>query len=138
MGGRTTGSPTNNMGGPDIPVGGNFDTFNIAGNQLIFVKNAGWDNPEKWFETSSYGHKVRENMYLFLDPGSIQAPNIEILTKGAYGINRSMVETYINGLTGGSEKPLHSVDAVSFEMLKQDMIVVYNAMTCGIIHISPN
>lgn len=131
----TTGA---GMGGSDIPVGGNFDTFNIAGNQLIFVKNAGWDNPEKWFETSSYGHKVRENMYLFLDPGSIQAPNIEILTKGAYGINRSMVEAYIGGLTGGSEKPLHSVDAVSFEMLKQDMIVVYNAMTCGIIHISPN
>jgi len=138
MGGRTTGGQTNNIGGENIPVGGNFDTFNIAGNQLIFVKNPGWDDPEKWFETSSYGYKVRENMWLFLDPGSIERPNIEILTKGAYGINRSMVEVYINGLTGGTERPLHSVDAVSFEMLKQDMIVIYNTMTCGIIHISPN
>jgi hypothetical protein len=138
MGMRTNASQTNNIGGADIPVGGNFDTFNIAGNQLIFVKNTGWDDPEKWFETSASGYKVRENMWLFLDPGTVERPNIEILSKGAYGYNRSMVETYINGLTGGSEKPLHSVDAVSFEMLKQDMIVIYNTMTCGIINVSPN
>lgn len=139
MGGRSTNaSNTMTVGGESIPVGGNFDTFNVDGNQIICVKHPGWDDPEKWFETSSNGFKLRENMGLFVDPGTSEKPNIEILTKGAYGINRAQVEAYINGLTGGSEKPLHSVDAVSFEMLKQDMIVIYNTASCGIIHCSPN
>ncbi|HPD54048.1 MAG TPA: hypothetical protein PLI08_08900 [Bacteroidia bacterium] len=136
MGGRTTTSPNGAVGGPEIEVGANFNTFNIAGNKLIFVKNVGWDDPYKWYEVNNYNKSVRGNMWLFLHPGQVDRPNIEIISKGAYGINRSMVEAYLNGLTGGSEKPLHSVDAVSFEMLKEDMIVIYNTMACGILNAS--
>ena len=139
MGGRSTnGSSTQAIGGENIPVGGNFDTFNFGGNQLIAVKHPGWDDQEKWYERGSDGELLRGNMLLFVDPGTTERPNMEIITKGAYGLNRSLVEAYINGLTGGTEKPLHSVDAVSYELLKQDMIVMYNTASSGIIHQSPN
>jgi len=136
MGGRMTSSPNGQEGGPDIEVGANFNTFNIAGNKLIFVKNVGWDDPYKWFEVNNYNKSTRGHMWMFLYPGQLDRPNIEIISKGAYGINRSMVEAYLNGLTGGTEKPLHSVDAVSYEMLKEDMIVIYNTMACGISKVS--
>lgn len=136
FGGRTTASPGSGVGGNDIAVGANFDTFNVAGNQLVFVKYVGWDDTEKWFERGTNGELLMSNLYMFLDPGTFNSPNIEILTKGAHGINRSMVEAYINGLTGLDQKPLHSVDAVQFELLKQDMIVIYNTACCGLLRMS--
>jgi hypothetical protein len=140
LGGNVThsGSSSGSVGGGDIEVGQNFDTFNINGNKVILCKNVAWDDEEKWYERGSNGELIRGNMAVFLDPGSISSPNIEIVTKGAYGINRSMVEAYLNGLTGADGQVLHSVDAIAYEMLKQDMINIYNTTSCGIINMSPN
>ncbi len=58
--------------------------------------------------------------------------NIELKGKGAYGINRTMVTAYINGLTGDGDDVLTSVDAKEFNMLKHDGIFMYNTQTCGL------
>ena len=140
LGGRTNSGP-----GDDIEVGGNFDRFKFAGNVLTFVKFVDWDNDKKWFERGSDGKLLRSKMNLILDAGevgsnpngSVNGGNIEILTKGAYGVNRSMVTTYLNGMTGLAGKTIFSpTDALSYEVLKEDGIFVYNTTSCGIIRSS--
>jgi hypothetical protein len=140
MGGRSTnGSNTQKVGGEDIPVGGNFDTFNYSGNQIILVKHPMFDDTEKWFERSSTGALLQSNMMIFLDMGaSSNGPNIEILGKGAYGVNRTNVSGYINGITGDERDMVSSVDAIEWNTLKQDGIFVYNTQSCGVIRMSPN
>ena len=60
---------------------------------------------------------------------------MEILAKGARGIDRSMVTAYLNGMTGDSKMPIISAeDAITYEMLKENLIVVYNSNICGIIN----
>lgn len=120
----------------DIEVGGNFDRFKFAGNMLIFVKHPLWDDENRWFERGSDGKLLRSKMLLFIDARmrAGNTSNMEILTKGAYGINRSMVTAYLNGMTGMDGKTaFSSVDAISYEMLKEDMIVCYDTTGCGII-----
>lgn len=144
MGGRTningSGSAAQKVGGEDIPVGGNFDTFNVNGNQLIFCKHPMWDDFKRFNNyRAADGTLIQSGSYLFLDSGSgIQGPNCEILTKGAYGINRSMVMQEFNGMTGeGGKNVVSPVDAKTYELLKQDNIFIYNTTSCGLLHRTP-
>lgn len=137
MGGRTnlTDSQTQKVGGEDIPVGGNFDTFNIHGNQIVVVKHPMFDDEERFSQRGSDGRLLQSSMMIFLDMATVAGrSNIEIMTKGAYGINRSMVSAYLNGLTGDSRDVVSSADAIEFNMLKEDGIFIYNTMSCGIIY----
>lgn len=136
MGGRSvlTDSQTQKVGGQDIPVGGNFDTFNVNGNQIIFVKHPLWDDEERFSERGSDGKLLQSSMMVFLDMSPVNGrANVEIMGKGAYGINRTNVSAYLNGLTGRDGNVVSSVDAVEFNMLKQDGIFVFNTSSCGIL-----
>lgn len=131
MGGR------NDQSGEDIEVGANFDTFKFAGNKIIACKHPMWDDEKRWSERNSAGELLRSQMMVFLDSSVGQnGPNMEILGKGAYGINRTMVSSYINGLTGDDGMTISPVDAKEFHMLKQDGIFIYNTQSCGIIRAS--
>ena len=143
MGGRTNinqnAGQAQQIGGEDIPVGGNFDTFNIHGNQIVTVKHPMFDDEERWSQRGSDGKLLQSSLMIFLDMGTVAGrANIEILTKGAYGINRSMVSAYLNGMTGDNRDVISSTDAIEFNMLKEDGVFIYNTMSCGIIYKSPN
>lgn len=140
MGGRSqAGAGSSKVGGEDISVGGNFDTLNMGGNQLVFVKHPMFDDPEKWFERNSYGHLCQSNMYMFIDNATTpEGPNMEILGKGAYGINRTNVSGYINGITGDSRDMQTSVDAIEWNFLKEDGIFIYNTQSCGVLRMPSN
>lgn len=136
MGGRSvlTDRQTQKVGGEDIPVGGNFDTFNVNGNQIVTVKHPLFDDEERFSERGSDGKLLQSSMMIFLDMSPVNgSANIEIMSKGAYGINRSMVSGYIDGITGRTGSFTSSVDAVEFNMLRQDGIFIYNSTSCGII-----
>lgn len=136
MGGRSvlTDSQTQKVGGQDIPVGGNFDTFNVNGNQIIFVKHPLFDDEQRFTEYGSDGKLLQSSMMVFLDMSPVNGKaNIEIMGKGAYGVNRTMVSGYIEGITGRTGSFTSSVDAVEFNMLKEDGIFIFNTTSCGII-----
>ena len=129
-------SSSKTPGGPKVEVGYNFNTFNINGNQVIFVKHPLFDDKERFTERGSDGKLLMSSMMFFLDlaAGVDGQPNMEILNKGAYGANRTMVSAYINGLTGLKKGTVVSgIDGIEFHMLKQDGIFVYNTKTCGIM-----
>lgn len=132
MGGRSN----SNSGDKEITVGASFSTLEYAGNILTFVKNTQWDDEQKWPALAPDGKLVQSGLYLFLYNGlnAENRTNVEILAKGANGSNRSMIENYRNGMTGWDAKPVvSSVDALSYDMLKQDGIFIYNTMACGMI-----
>lgn len=130
LGGRNTHS-----GGEDIEVGNFFDTLKINGNKIVFVKNPLWDDEELFSAVGSDGKSVQGGSFLFLNNGAVNGRrNIEILAKGANGVNRSMISNYNNGLTGWADKAMSgSVDAMQYNMLKEDGIFVYNTVACGMI-----
>lgn len=137
MGGRVNqaNGGANTAGGEDITVGGNFDSFNYRGNKLIFCKHPMWDDAKRFNNYRSInGELIQSGSYLFLDAGvGVGGGNMEILTKGAYGQNRSMIMHEFDGMPS-SGKPVSPVDAKVYEMLKQDGIFVYNTTSCGILH----
>lgn len=135
MGGRSVlnDTQTQKVGGENIPVGGNFDTFNVNGNQLVFVKHPLFDQ-KRFTEVGTDGKSLQSSMMVFLDMGFVNGrANIEIMGKGAYGINRTMVTATLQGMTGEAGNVVSSVDAKSYEMLKQDAIFIYNTCSCGIL-----
>ena len=60
--------------------------------------------------------------------------NMEILCKEANGIRRDDVTAKFNGLTGATEVSVTEEDAMKYAMLKEDLLVIYNTMECGIIY----
>lgn len=125
---------TNAVGGAKVNVGFTYEAFNINGNQVTFIKHPMFDDASKFPQRGVDGKLLQSSEMVFLNLGSQGKPNIEILSVGANGIDRSMVVATINGMTGSGEQVLSEEDAKKYSMLTHTMIVVYNTSTCGIIH----
>jgi hypothetical protein len=121
-------------GGADVEIGFNFTKLNINGDSIWFICHPLFDDAERFPEVGSDGKLLQSSMYLMLDMGTMGDKNIEILAKGGNGFSRAEVSSYFNGLTGWTgSTPLSGEDAIKYEMLKQDMIVMYNTQSCGVI-----
>jgi hypothetical protein len=121
-------------GGAAVQVGYNFTKLNINGNAIIVCKHPLFDDELLFTERGNDGEILMSSTYFIMNLGSEGAKNMEILHKAANGVNRSMVEAKLNGLTGASETTISEEDAMKFAILKQDMLVVYNTQICGIIY----
>ncbi|MCC7514552.1 MAG: hypothetical protein IT212_07650 [Bacteroidia bacterium] len=127
---------TANVGGAEVNVGFKYMKFNVDGDQIIFVKHSMFDNSDLYTDRGSDNKLIKSGQYVALTMEVDGRKNVEILSKGAYGIDRSMLEIYLNGLTGiqTGGNIVSEEDALVFAMLRQDLIVVYNTTVCGIIH----
>jgi hypothetical protein len=130
--GGTTNVSVNNSG---VPVGHWFTEFHFAGNRAIFCHNPVFDDKEKYPEIGADGKSVKGGSYVVLHMGSMENKNMEILSRGVAGINRSMVRSYLNGLTGWLAKMTTSTeDALRVDWLKENGIFIYDTTVCGLIH----
>lgn len=137
MNGQFTASNSMAIGGPDIAVGGNFDTLHFLGNTLTFVENPAWGDTEAWPGRHADGDTFREGLYMYIDlsKDSTGRQNMEILGKGAYGIDRTYQEEIINGMSGYKGKIVTSpIDAVEVQLMREDGLFIYNVKSCGLIH----
>lgn len=134
----TVHAPDNSkLGGADMPVGFNFRTLNVGGDQMQFVENPMFDDKMKFPARLTNGKSVMGSTYYFMDAGILEngRRNIEIRAKGRNGVNRNLVTFYRNGMTGEGTS-MDTVDAKEYQVLKQNMFVCYNTKSNGII--SPN
>lgn len=127
------------IGGAKEPVGMNFNTLNIDGNQVVFVEHPLFDDEERWTQRGADGELLMSGNYYFLDLSDNNGQrNIEIMGRGAYGGDRTMVSGTIKGLTGAfgalNQQIQSSVDADEHHMLKEDGIFIYNTASSGILH----
>jgi hypothetical protein len=124
----------NKIGGADFPVGYNFRTLNVAGNQIVFIEHPMFDDEQKFPRRLSNGKLASSNTFYCLDNSTDATGrrNIEIKAKGRNGVNRNWVLFQDNGMTGEGQAR-SSVDAKTSQMLKQNMLVCYNTKGCGIL-----
>lgn len=124
------------IGGAEVNVGFKFMSFNVDGDRIVFVKHPMFDNSDMYTDRGSDGKLIKSGQYVGLTMEVEGRKNVEILSKGAYGIDRSMLEVYLNGLTGIKMNAaiVTEEDAMVYAMLRQDLIVVYNTTVCCIIH----
>lgn len=128
-------------GGPDVSVGYNFNRLAVDGNSVVFCEHPIMTDRERWQEEAIDGSKIMSGSYIFLNFSEFNnkgQKNIEILGRGAYGVNRAFVSATIAGMTGYYQslgmKPLSPVDADEYHTLKEDGIFIYNTKACGILH----
>ena len=121
-------------GGAKVDVGFSFQSFNVDGDQVVFIKNPQHDNDLMYTERGADGNLLKSSQMIFMTMSMEGKKNIEILSKGVRGIDRSMVSAYLNGMTGDAQSVvLSEEDAIKYAQLKENMIVVYNTNICGII-----
>lgn len=126
---------TSEAGGAKVDVGFSFQSFNVDGDQVLFVKHPMFDNDQLYTERGADGNILKSSQMIFLTSIVEGKKNIEILAKGARGINRSMVSAYLNGMTGDPQSAILSEeDAIKYAQLRENMIVVYNSNICGILN----
>lgn len=122
-------------GGAQVDVGFSFQKFNVDGDSVVFIKHPMFDDDQRYTARGADGNLLKSSQMVFLTTESAGKKNIEILAKGKNGIDRSMITKYFNGMTGENDAmALTSEDSRSYEMFKQNMIVVYNPSLCGIIN----
>ncbi len=121
-------------GGAKIEVGYEITTMHFAGSSVTFVKHPLFDDDLRFPAKGTDGKSLMSSNYIGGDLGQINDMNIEIIAKGAYGVNRSNVTATINGLTGMAGDSISEEDAWKLALLKEDLIVIYN--TCSWVKIT--
>ena len=141
--------------GQDVAVGSNFSTYMCMGNKITLAHCPVFDDPniapapgysasggtpaEILADGSSTGFKGANlsGLMVFLDMGVNQGvANIELISKGAEGINRNWVKKYVPGMINpyDSKSMLAANGDDKFEChwLTQSGIIVRNPLSCGI------
>lgn len=130
------GSPMSNgnPGGNDVAAGYTFYKINFAGNTIVACIHPMFDDPLFASEIGSDGNSILSSTIFVLPIASGNEMNMEVLHKAAFGVDRSMVEATLNGMTGAPEAIITQEDAKTYAILKQDMLNIYNTQICGIIY----
>ena len=93
--------------------------------------------------TNAFGDsRLKESAKMvFLDMGSTSGVNnIELITKGADGMNRSFVKKYVTGMVNpydaNSMMAANADDKFECHVLAESGIVVRNPLSCGILSVA--
>lgn len=124
-------------GGAKVATGFNFMRLNINGNSVMAIKHTAFDDSRMFTDLDAQGNPNMSSTIFFIGmtkAGYGDSPTMEILSKGANGVNRKMIDADYIGLTGKSGFVQSEVDANKYACLKEDMLVVYNTSLCGIIY----
>jgi len=145
-GAMTGGSMADVKAGSDISLGGNFTSYYALGNKITIAYCPVFDDPHVHGAsggTNSFGDtRLKESMKMvFMDFGSTSGvSNVELITKGANGINRSLVKKYVGGMVNPydtkSMMAANGDDRFQCHVLSETGIIVRNPLSCGILSAS--
>jgi hypothetical protein len=143
--GAMTGGSMKGTNG-DVSLGANFVSYSALGNKITVAHNPVFDDPNLHSTaggTNSFGdNRLKESAKMvFMDFGKTSGiSNIELVTKGAEGVNRSMIKKYVAGMVNPyDQKSMLSANADDkFEchVLSESGIVVRNPLSCGVLSVS--
>lgn len=127
-------SQEDKAGGADANIGFNFTRFNFGGNTIIACQHPMFDDPLYAPALTAYGKSVLGSTVFMFPLNSGENDNMELLHKAVNGVDRSFVEAKLNGMTGAPEAIISQEDAMTYAVLSQKMLNVYNTQLCGIIY----
>jgi hypothetical protein len=143
--GSFTGGSMNGVNG-DVSLGANFVSYEALGNKLTMAYCPVFDDQNIHSAasgTNAFGdNRLKESAKMvFLDFGKTSGvSNIELITKGAEGTNRSFIKKYVAGMINPyDQKSMMSANADDkFEchVMSESGIIVRNPLSCGILSAS--
>ena len=143
--GSFTGGSMNGVSG-DIDLGANFVSYSALGNKITIAHCPVFDDPNLHSlagGTNSFGdNRLKESAKMvFLDFGRTSGvSNIELVTKGAEGSNRSFIKKYVAGMVNPYDQQAilaaNADDKFEAHVLSETGIVVRNPLSCGILSAS--
>jgi len=143
--GSMTGGSMKGVSG-DVHLGANFSSYSALGNKITVAHCPVFDDPNIHSSaggTNAFGdNRLKESAKMvFMDFGKTSGiSNVELVTKGAEGVNRSMIKKYVAGMVNPyDQKSMLSANADDkFEchVLSETGIVVRNPLSCGILSVS--
>ena len=119
--------------GSTVEAGITYNKLNVNGNSVLFIIHPAFDDASQFPARGNDGNLLMSGTYFFMGINN-NTPTMEILAKEANGVNRSYVEAKYVGLTGESGLIQSEQDATKIACLKEDMLVIYDPQTCGIIY----
>lgn len=134
--------------GQDVALGANFSTYYALGNKITVAHCPVFDDPNiapnpAYANDAAIGSTFKattalSGVMVFLDMSVNQGvSNIELISKGAEGINRNWVKKYVPGMINpyDSKSMLAASGDDKFEChwLTQSGIIVRNPLSCGIL-----
>jgi len=142
-GAMTGGSMKDIKAGSDVSLGGNFTSYHALGNKITIAYCPVFDDAHVHGAsggTNSFGDtRLKESMKMvFMDFGSTSSvSNVELITKGAAGINRSLVKKYVGGMVNPYDTKgmlaANGDDRFQAHVLSESGIVVRNPLSCGVL-----
>ena len=138
------GSIYDAQAGKDISLGGNFTTYYALGNKITLAYCPVFDDPNVHSatvsDTDSFGaaRKKESAKMVFMDFGTTSGvSNVELIAKGAEGINRNYIKKYVPGMVNpfdqGSMMAASGDDNFECHLLSESGIIVRNPLSCGIL-----
>jgi len=142
-GAMTGGSMKDIKAGSDVSLGGNFTSYHALGNKITIAYCPVFDDAHVHGAsggTNSFGDtRLKESMKMvFMDFGTTSSvANVELITKGAAGINRSLVKKYVGGMVNPYDTKgmlaANGDDRFQCHALSESGIVVRNPLSCGVL-----
>ena len=130
----------------DVSLGANFTSYSALGNKITVAHCPVFDDPNLHSTaggTNSFGdNRLKESAKMvFMDFGKTSGTsNVELITKGAEGINRSMIKKYVAGMVNPYDQKAmlaaNADDKFECHVLSESGIVVRNPLSCGILSAS--
>ena len=130
----------------DVSLGANFVSYSALGNKITVAYCPVFDDPNMHSTTggsNSFGdNRLKESQKMvFLDFGKTNSvSNIELVTKGAEGQNRSFIKKYVAGMINPYDRnsmlAANADDKFECHVLAESGIVVRNPLSCGILSAS--
>ena len=130
----------------DVSLGANFVSYSALGNKITIAHCPVFDDPNLHSAaggTNSFGdNRLKESAKMvFMDFGkSSGVSNVELITKGAEGVNRSMIKKYVAGMVNPYDQQAilaaNADDKFEAHVLSETGIIVRNPLSCGILSAS--
>ena len=130
----------------DVHLGANFASYSALGNKITVAHCPVFDDPNLHSTaggTNSFGdNRLKESAKMvFMDFGKTSGiSNVELVTKGAEGVNRSMIKKYVAGMVNPYDQKAmlaaNADDKFECHVLSETGIIVRNPLSCGILSAS--
>jgi len=143
--GAMTGGSMNGISG-EVHLGANFASYSALGNKITVAHCPVFDDPNLHSSaggTNAFGdNRLKESAKMvFMDFGKTSGvSNVELVTKGAEGVNRSMIKKYVAGMVNPYDQKAmlaaNADDKFECHVLSETGIIVRNPLSCGILSAS--
>ena len=143
--GAMTGGSMQGVSG-EVHLGANFASYSALGNKITVAHCPVFDDPNLHSSaggTNAFGdNRLKESAKMvFMDFGKTSGvSNVELVTKGAEGVNRSMIKKYVAGMVNPYDQKAmlaaNADDKFECHVLSETGIIVRNPLSCGILSAS--